>query len=189
MEDPLSEPNPRRLALRAAFLVLPLVLAAVGLPHLRRWAAPSGAVPAAREATRAAEDAAPEGTAPPARGDHPTAAELEAARDADVALAKAQRWEKAETLAPREGVPDASGDLVRPFQGFGLSVDSSPAGARVVVNGQHQGETPLLTSVDCAPGGEVEVRVERAGHRAFRRVLACRADSLLSFTVRLRPAR
>lgn len=205
----MSEPSPRRFAIWAVSLVLPLILGAVALPYLRRWAAPSGsppggAVSAARDVARTAEGAAAAsargadaalgegpaglpGVPPPPRKDGPTTEEIEASRAAEVALAEAQRgWKKVEVLAPRQAQPDAEGDLVGPFQGFGLSIDSRPSGAKVLVDGQDQGETPLLTTVDCRPGALVPVRLERKGHRAFERTVRCRPDALVSFTATLR---
>lgn len=209
----MSEPRPLRFAIRAAFLVVPLVLAAVAQPHVRRWAtAPTGpgpgaAVPAARQAVRAAEQAAaasarqadaalgdapaggPAGAAAePPRRDGPTVEEIEANRAAQEALAEAQRgWKKVEVLAPRPAVPDASGELVSPFQGFGLSVDSRPAGATVLVDGLDQGQTPLLTTVDCRPGEPVQVRLVHPGRRPVLRSVRCRQDALVSFTATLPP--
>jgi hypothetical protein len=71
---------------------------------------------------------------------------------------------------------------VAPFEGFGLSVESRPAGARVLVDGRDAGETPIVTTVDCAPGQPVEVRVERRGFRSARREVRCRADALLELS-------
>lgn len=203
----MKEPSPRRFALWAVSLVLPLILGAVALPYVRRWAAPAGrpgeAVSSARETARSAEGAAAAsarqadaslaegqaggaGGATPPRRDGPTAEEIEASRAAEVALAEAERgWKKVEVLAPRQAQADASGDLIGPFQGFGLSVDSKPSGARVLVAGRDQGETPLLTTVDCKPGALVAVRLERKGHRPFERTVRCRADTLVGFTATL----
>jgi hypothetical protein len=72
---------------------------------------------------------------------------------------------------------------VAPFQGFGLSVESSPSGARLLVDGRDVGETPIVATVDCAPGQEVEVRVERRGFRPERRAVRCRSDALLELSV------
>jgi PEGA domain-containing protein len=203
------EPNPRRFAIWAVALVLPLVLAAVALPWIRRALAPGGGQPVAGATTaaRAAEAAAAErarraddasaggggagaatasGAEAPRRPDGPTTDQIEAARRAQEALIEAQRgWKKVETMAPREARRDASGELVAPFQGFGLSVESSPPGAVVRVGGREVGETPLVTTVDCRPGEAVEVRVERRPLKAQVRTVRCRADALLTVKVTL----
>jgi hypothetical protein len=90
------------------------------------------------------------------------------------------------TIAPREARTDASGERVAPFHGFGVSVDSVPAGARVIAGGVDLGETPLTASVACAPGDPVALRVEKAGFRAWRRETRCRADALVLLEARLR---
>lgn len=204
------EPSPRRFAIWAASLVLPLVLAAAALPWIRRAAAPGGAQPVAgaSAAARAAEAATAErarraddaggaagatpapATAPgaeaPRRPDGPTIEQIEAARAAQEALIEARRgWAKVETMAPREARRDATGELVAPFQGFGLSVESTPPGATVLVSGRDVGETPLVTTVDCRPGQPVEVRVERRPLRPQVRTVRCRADALVTVQVTL----
>jgi hypothetical protein len=205
-------PSPRRFAVWAGFLVLPLVLAAVAYPWLSRRLGPGGgeqAIARAAGAARTAEAAAaavarqadaalgeggaagssgasrPAGAAP-RRPEGPTTAEIEAARAAEVEAARAQRgWQKAEVLAPREARRDAGGELVAPFHGFGLSVESSPPGAGVRVAGREVGETPLVTSVACQPGAPVEVRVERRPYAPQVRTVRCRADTLLTVQVTL----
>lgn len=206
-------PSARRFALWAAFLVLPLLLAAVAYPWLTRRKGAGGggaAVAQASAAARAAEGAAaasaqradaalgeggpagPSGrpgggtSLPAAAPEAPTQAQIEAAREADLAAARAQQgWQRVETMAPREARRDAAGDLVAPFQGFGLSVESTPPGAVVRVGGREAGETPLVTSVDCRPGDLVEVRVERRPWRPQVRTVRCRADALLTVEVTL----
>jgi hypothetical protein len=118
----------------------------------------------------------------------PTQAELDAAARAerDLARAEARTLERATVLAPEEGRLDpASGEAVRRFQGFGLSVETAPPGATVRVNGQELGETPLVASVDCLPGQPVEVRVAAAGRREARRTTTCRANALVELRFEL----
>ena len=105
--------------------------------------------------------------------------------------AEARRgWEHSTILAPRsEQVDPATGEVTLPFQGFGLSVESTPDGAHVFVDGRDAGETPLLASLGCQPGAAVEVRVEHAGRRPERRSTRCRADALVKLSFALRPAR
>lgn len=118
---------------------------------------------------------------PPART-HDTAAEK-------LSRLEAQNWSHVEIIAPREQRGDpAKGEARSPFQGFAISVTSSPEGARVLVDGDEKGETPLAASVDCEPGREVQVSVEKAGYRAQRRAVRCRADALVRLSVRLEKA-
>jgi len=108
------------------------------------------------------------------------------AANEDLARIEAQGWSRVEILSPnRERRDPETGEVTAPFQGFGISVDSTPAGARVFVDGGEMGDTPLVASMDCEPGREVEVRVEKAGYRAQRRAVRCRADTLVRFGVRL----
>ncbi|BDG09527.1 PEGA domain-containing protein [Anaeromyxobacter paludicola] len=95
-------------------------------------------------------------------------------------------WERSSTIAPRSEQRDpATGEVTLPFHGFGLSVDSTPPGARVLVDGRDLGETPLLASVTCAPGAQVEVRVEKPPLAAARRTTTCRSDTLVKLAVTL----
>jgi hypothetical protein len=182
----------RRVALWAAFLVLPLVLGALLLPRVAGWlrgGGPAAAAPPSVEGLRAlagaAADPAAAGAAPrPPAG--PTTGQIEAAREAEVALAEAQRgWARTQTIAPREPARDEGGDLVSPFEGFGLDVVTEPAGARVLVDGRDLGETPLLAAVPCRPGTTLEVVLERRGARRHRQAVRCRADTLLHLSVSL----
>ena len=104
----------------------------------------------------------------------------------DLARLEARNWSSTQVLSPSAVRRDpATGEVTSPFQGFAVSVDSSPAGARVLLDGSEMGEAPLTASYDCEPGREVEVRVEKAGHRPLRRMVRCRADTLLHLEVRL----
>jgi hypothetical protein len=182
-------PSAGRFARWAILLVAPLILAAAAMPWvLRRFRTERPAVPATL--SQAASDgttapaSAPE---PPRLPEAPSAAQIEAAGSAGL---EAERLSQrnlagATTFAPRQARTTTDGERVAPFQGFGLSVESTPPGARVLVDGSDVGETPIVTSVDCAPGREVEVRVERRGFRAERRAVRCRADALLELSVSL----
>ncbi|MFO0582689.1 MAG: PEGA domain-containing protein [Anaeromyxobacter sp.] len=175
----MKEPNPRRFALWAASLALPLVAGAFLVPRLLRPpAVPAGALAPADPA--AAQGPA---AAPPRHPEQPTSEELEKARWAATAHAALEQrnLEKAEVFAPR----DDAGDAWRPFDGFGLSIDSAPEGARVTVNGQDLGEAPVLTSFPCEPGADVVVRAVAKGYRPFERKIACRKDAILAFTAKL----
>ena len=93
----------------------------------------------------------------------------------------AEALAKSEMVAPREAQVDpATGEQVTPFAGgFALSVDSRPAGARVLVNGADMGETPLLAGVECRPGDVLEVRLEKRGLRPATRTTRCRKDAVV----------
>jgi hypothetical protein len=120
----------------------------------------------------------------------PSQAEIDAAAGAERGLARTETraLENATVIAPEEPSLDpASGERVRRFDGFGLSVDSTPPGARVLVNGRELGETPLVASVACKPGDPIEVRVVAPGRREARRKTSCRADRLVELAFELRP--
>jgi hypothetical protein len=92
-----------------------------------------------------------------------------------------------ESLTPRDAKVDrATGERVAPFHGFGVSVDSTPGGARVLAGGVELGETPLVASIACEPGATVVVRVEKAGFGAWSARTRCRRDALVSLDARLR---
>ena len=199
-------PSPRRFVAWAALLLVPVAVATLLIPRLYRSAtapprpapateaAPSGPLGAVATGLSALAGAAqagaigsdqPAAPAPP-RGDGPTAAQLDAARAAEEELAKASSgWRKVEFMAPREGKATARGERVVPFQGFGLSVDSTPSGASVAVDGKVLGVTPLLTSLPCRPGDQIAVEVTLKPNRSGRRQIRCRADELVSVTIPL----
>jgi hypothetical protein len=184
-------PSAGRFARWAALLVLPLILAAIAIPRvLERLETTRRAAPAALAgATTATPGAAEASTtpAPPRHPEAPSTGEIEAARAAEVEAARLKQRHLAasSTITPREAMVTADGEKVAPFQGFGLSVESSPAGARVLVGGREVGETPIVTSVDCTPGEAVEVGVEKRGLRPAHRTVRCRADALLELRVTL----
>lgn len=195
MSDRGDGGSARRLAIWAGFLVVPLILGALLLPRIvrsLRGGATTGGAAAAPQgglAALAGGLASGQGQAEPARRppDGPTTEQIEAARAAELELARAQAgWKKTQTIAPREPTRDAAGELTSPFQGFGLSVESTPEGARVVVDGRDLGETPLVTTVACRPGEAVAVLVERKGWRPHRQSVRCRADTLLTLPVELK---
>ncbi|HVP69180.1 MAG TPA: PEGA domain-containing protein [Anaeromyxobacteraceae bacterium] len=133
----------------------------------------------------------PEGGAEPRRRpDFPVSAEIDAARVSAETAARIEQsnLSRADFFAPREDHATSDGDHVAPFEGFGLSIASTPGGARVIVNGEEMGETPLVTTVDCEPGDSVEVVVRKRGFRASNRQVRCRKDSLLEIAVALLPA-
>jgi PEGA domain len=173
----------------AIMLALPLVLSAAAMPWvLEKLRAERRAVPASL--TRSSPDGAagPDGaTEPPRHPEAPSTAEIETARAAEIDAGRIQQRNLAGsvTFAPRGASTAADGERVAPFQGFGLSIESTPAGARVRVGGSDVGETPILTTVDCAPGRDVEVQVEKRGFRPVRRTVRCRADALLELSVPL----
>jgi len=108
------------------------------------------------------------------------------AANEELARVEARGWSRVEIVSPRRERRDPeTGEVTSPFQGFGISVDSSPAAARVLVDGGELGETPLVASSSCVVGHDVEVRVEKAGFRPHRRTLRCRTDALVHLEVRL----
>jgi hypothetical protein len=88
--------------------------------------------------------------------------------------------------APREAKVAADGRRVAAFYGFGLSVESAPKGATVHVAGRDVGETPIVTTVDCDLGQEIEVSVEKPGYRSIRRAVPCRENALVEVSFKLR---
>jgi len=187
LED--RDPSARRFTRWAITLALPLILSAAAMPWvLEKLRVERRALPAAL--SRAGPDDAARSIdvpPPPRHPETPSVAEIEAARETQVDAARLQRrnLERSTTYAPREARTTADGERVAPFQGFGLSIESTPAGASVLVGGRDIGETPVVTTVDCIPGQEVEVRLEKRGFRPARRAVRCRADALLELSVPL----
>ena len=94
-------------------------------------------------------------------------------------------WVGSESIAPRDDRVDATtGERTAAFHGFGLQIDGAE-GARVFVNGEEMGTSPLLTSVDCRPGDEVRVRAVR-GTESARAATTCRKDVLVKLRLALR---
>jgi hypothetical protein len=108
---------------------------------------------------------------------------------AELAKSEAEGWKGSEFIAPPaepagpEGGPGE--EAVLPFDGFGVSADSSPGGARVYAADRLLGVTPVASSVDCQPGQEVQLRFELAGHRPKLLTTRCRKDALVKIRVRL----
>jgi PEGA domain len=151
----------------AALLLVAAAAAVIAAPRLRQLG--QGGEGQARGAARPASDG-------------PTSALARAKLE----LAAARRaWQGAAVLAPHEERTDASGQPVRWFQGFGISVESTPGGARVLVNGQDLGETPLVASVSCSPGDPVEIELRKPRFAAQRRTTTCRVDALVGVAVAL----
>lgn len=163
-----SSASTRRIIIRAALLMLPLLAAAAGAPfflrHLR--GAPVEAPPRERP---------------------PTAEELAASAKAERELARTERrtWEGATYLAPADARREDSGEVTSRFHGFGISVETEPAGARVLLHGEDLGETPLIASVDCTPGEVVRVRLERPPLRPQERSTTCRENTLVELSAKL----
>jgi hypothetical protein len=170
----------RRYAFRVALIIIPLVALAFAVPKVVAWlkrdraAAGLGVLHADPPPERPADRPADEG-------------EVRKSRGAEERLAKAQEvWKDATTIAPSEPVTDVSGEKVRWFHGFGVSVESKPAGAQVLVDGQDVGRTPVVSSVTCDPGDEVHIEVRKPPRRAQQRITKCREDQLVEIRVELK---
>jgi len=170
----------------AVLLLVPVVLSAAAMPwvlgHLRTGRGGLGG--------GSLGGAVADSESPPEQPRHPeapTAAEIEAATTSSIEAARLQQrnLESAEMYAPRGAKTTASGERLAPFQGFGLSIGTTPLGARVLVDGNDVGESPIVTTVDCEPGQDVEVVVEKRGFRSERRNVRCRVDALLELSVAL----
>ncbi len=175
---PHRDPNrwaTRRIVLVAVGLVVLLALSTMGIrATMARVQAARSAVPALQSLV-----------VPP--GLEGRAAAPEERRVTPEELAELQKsWIDSQSYAPRSDRVDAkTGERVGAFQGFGISVDTAPPGARVVVNGQEMGTSPLLTTADCAPGDEVRVVVERGRLRGSA-TTSCRKDVLVKLELPLR---
>lgn len=89
-------------------------------------------------------------------------------------------------LRPIETTADPrTGEEIAPFSGFAIAVETEPPDALVTIAGVERGEAPVLAGIECRPGTEVPVRVEKAGFPATRTATTCRTDALVKLTVRL----
>jgi hypothetical protein len=183
-------PSAGRFTRWAVMLVLPMVLGAAFMPWiLKRLRAAPTQLPATLSGAPVNDGGEPvKPPEPPRRPEAATPEEREAARAATAEAARIEQRHLAASsvIAPRAAVTTAEGERVAPFQGFGLSIDTRPAGARVLVGGKEVGETPLVAGVDCAPGAEVALAVELRGYRTVRRTVRCRADALLELAITLK---
>jgi len=102
-------------------------------------------------------------------------------------IARLQKsWLDSESIAPRsDRVDPATGERVGIFHGFGLQIDTVPAGAEVLVAGEEMGTSPLLTTVACRPGEELLVRAQ-LGHQVATTRTRCRKDVLVKLVLTLR---
>jgi hypothetical protein len=155
----------RRIVYRAVLLLVPLVGLALVAPRAIAW------MRHRREA-------------PPSTVDRPpTKEEVAAARRAQEKLTRLEvQWDGGTTITPSDSAPDASGERVRWFQGFGISVESAPRGALVRVDGKDVGRTPLVTSVECTPGDEVRIEVRKPPLHPRVWTTRCRKDQLVELT-------
>jgi hypothetical protein len=98
----------------------------------------------------------------------------------------AQEIDTSHYLRPLETAAAGPGEQVAPFSGFAIAVETEPPGALVTIAGVPRGEAPALANVDCTPGAKLEIRAEKEGFAPARAETACRADTLVKLTVRLR---
>ena len=91
-------------------------------------------------------------------------------------------WQRSQAIAPAvtaeppAPVAEASPEPVAPLPTLGtLQVESEPSGARVRVNGQATGQTPLRLGE--LPLGAYEIRLEQKGYEAQTRAVSLQADS------------
>ncbi len=165
----------RRIGLVAAGLVAAATFSAFALPSVVGRVRGVRSGPSGLEAILPSPGAADERSAP---------AERKVTPEELAALQKS--WIGSHSYAPRsDRVDPTTGESVGAFEGFGLTVDTEPQGARISVNGEEKGTSPLLTSVDCAPGEEVRVEARRGSLRA-RAVTRCREDRLAKLQMALR---
>ncbi|HYD42320.1 MAG TPA: PEGA domain-containing protein [Anaeromyxobacter sp.] len=175
MMEPDHRSAVRRIALRAAFAVIPLIVLALAAPRLLAWVKGGDLTGLGDRTVRRPTDRPP------------TDEELRAARTAERKLAETQeKWRDGTAIAPSETERDTAGEEVRWFQGFGVSVESTPGGAQVLVDGQDMGRTPLVASVPCDPGDEVRVEVRMPPRPPQQRTTRCRNDQLVELRFELK---
>lgn len=173
--------------------MLPIVAVAFAMPRVLRLLRPDASRQAETLTGLQGVGAVPavpgQELTPPPKPEAPTPEQIAAAKAAQVDLGKAQSgWEKVTVIMPRASGTGPDGLETLPFEGFALSVESAPEGAEVRVGGETLGETPLLASVKCAPGSDLEVRVEKAPLPVQARKVRCRADTLVKLSVTLKGA-
>ncbi len=117
-------------------------------------------------------------------GETPATLELEAGeRRVELTLAGHNAWR--DTLSVRPDEPLALETVVLQQADGRVQLVSRPAGARVTVNGQYQGQTPL--TVTLRPAREHEVVFALPGYRNERRALSVQADSGRRLELELEP--
>lgn len=94
-------------------------------------------------------------------------------------LAQRQQSAKDDPLAGTVIVPPVAqeGVVVTPGPGRLLSVDSTPAGAAVRLDGAARGETPFSTDFACQAGVPTVLELEKPGYRPARFELDCVSGS------------
>jgi PEGA domain len=170
----------RRIVLFAVSAVVALSLGAFTLRGvLQRVRAGAAAPEILARLPALAVEGVPGGDAPAKRAERVATPEERAELE--------KSWIGSETIAPRDGARDgATGEEVAPFQGFAVDVETSPSGARVLVDGADVGASPILATVKCAAGATVDVRAERGSARG-RAVTRCRGDAVVKVKIALHP--
>jgi len=165
----------RRIWLVAAALVAMATFSALALPTIL------SRVRAARSTTAGIYALLP---SPGGAGERTVPEERRISPEELAALQKS--WIGSRSYAPRSDRLDPeTGERVSAFEGFGLTVDTEPPGATILVNGEDKGTSPLLTTVDCDPGEDVSVEARR-GRLRGRATARCRADQLARLRMTLR---
>ncbi|HYS79462.1 MAG TPA: hypothetical protein VEM76_02070 [Anaeromyxobacteraceae bacterium] len=180
----MSEPSTRPAVVRVVAWGLAAVAVAAGAGFGLRAA--TGQLAAARRATAQVADTVA-GSPGPAEQTPP---KPEGSALSPEEIARLQKsWLDSESIAPRsDRVDPATGERVGVFHGFGLQIDTVPAGAEVLVAGEEMGTSPLLTTVACRPGEELLVRAQLDRQVASTRT-RCRKDVLVKLLLTLRPGR
>jgi len=104
---------------------------------------------------------------------------------ADLEREERASWANAQILAPADDRTPPDGEQVLPFERFGISADSEPAGAEVLVGDRLLGQTPLMVAVECAPGERLAVRFRLPGRPARELSTSCRSDGLVKLRAKL----
>ena len=108
---------------------------------------------------------------------------LESGEAVRLALPGYKTWEKVLAAAP--GSRQTHETVTLQPADASLSLTSSPAGARVVVNGAYRGQTPL--DLDLEPGASHRIALLLAGYKSQERTLSLKTGEQSSLNLALEP--